>query len=92
MICSDKHQYVYIGIPRAASKSMNGWLCEYHDGHWCGRSLRNSVGTQTFYIPYVNLVLFYERMPECLGELPFADADSIPPFSSFPRKGHSSAW
>ncbi len=36
MIISDRHRYVYIGIPRTGSKSMNHWLCEYFDGRNCG--------------------------------------------------------
>jgi hypothetical protein len=34
MIISDTFRYVYIGIPRTGSKSMNHWLCE----HFAGRS------------------------------------------------------
>ena len=32
MIISDTYKYVYIGIPRTGSKSMNHWLCEHFDG------------------------------------------------------------
>jgi len=32
MIISAEHRYVYIGIPRTGSKSMNHWLCEYFEG------------------------------------------------------------
>lgn len=28
----------------------------------------------------VDLVLYFERLPQCLGELPFVDKESIPPF------------
>ena len=30
------HKFVYIGIPRTASKSMNEWLMRYYDGVWYG--------------------------------------------------------
>ena len=36
MIISHSHKYVYIGIPRTGSKSMNHWLREYFDGRWYG--------------------------------------------------------
>ena len=36
MIISQTHKYVYIGIPRTGSKSMNHWLREYFDGRWYG--------------------------------------------------------
>jgi hypothetical protein len=36
MIISYTHRYVYIGIPRTASKSMNHWLCEWFDGRFHG--------------------------------------------------------
>lgn len=36
MIISDRYRYVYIGIPRTGSKSMNHWLCEHFDGRNCG--------------------------------------------------------
>ena len=36
MIVSETHKYVYIGIPRAGSKSMNHWLMEHFDGKWHG--------------------------------------------------------
>ena len=36
MIISDTHRYVYIGIPRTGSKSMNHWLIEHFNGRWHG--------------------------------------------------------
>lgn len=36
MIISETHKYVYIGIPRTGSKSMNHWLMEHFDGKWHG--------------------------------------------------------
>jgi len=44
MIVSDKHKYVYIGIPRTGSKSMNHWLCSYFDG-------RNHGGHHDYEVP-----------------------------------------
>ncbi len=35
MIISHTHKFVYIGIPRTGSKSMNHWLTEHFDGKWC---------------------------------------------------------
>lgn len=34
MIISHTHRYVYIGIPRTGSKSMNRWLMDHFDGEW----------------------------------------------------------
>lgn len=34
MIISHTHRYVYIGIPRTGSKSMNRWLMDHFDGTW----------------------------------------------------------
>ncbi len=181
MIISDKHKYVYIGIPRTGSKSMNHWLIEYFDGRWHGGHhdysvpdvaadylvftiVRNpydrrvsghfavtwddqapkehelepyssekerirksraflkerekqyqkempqqsdiplderiraavmqndSVGhgrNQKNFVDLagVNLVLYLERMPECLAQLPFVDPNNVPPFSHHPERG-----
>ena len=37
MIVSDKHRYVYIAIPRTASKSIARWLAAHYDGHVVGK-------------------------------------------------------
>lgn len=181
MIISHTHKYVYVGIPRTGSKSMNHWLCEYfegqnHAGHhdyevpekaadylkftivrnpydrttsghfavtWddqapkehelagCKthqerlrkfravlksreRQKQNEMPEQST-IPLearirdakrknensdyeinqkrfveragVDLVLYYERLPACLTELPFVDAGSVPPFPHHPERG-----
>ena len=44
MIISDTHKYVYIGIPRTGSKSMNHWLCEFYDG-------RSHAGHHDYSVP-----------------------------------------
>ncbi len=36
MIISHALKYVYIGIPRTGSKSMNRWLLDYYQGEWYG--------------------------------------------------------
>lgn len=36
MIISPTHKFVYIGIPRTASKSMNEWLMRHYGGIWYG--------------------------------------------------------
>ncbi|MCY4014505.1 MAG: sulfotransferase family 2 domain-containing protein [Gammaproteobacteria bacterium] len=36
MIISPSHKFVYIGIPRTASKSMNEWLMRHYGGIWYG--------------------------------------------------------
>ncbi len=181
MIISHTHKYVYIGIPRNASKSMNNWLVEYFDGQWYGghhdydvpeeaadyliftivrnpydratgghfavcwddqgvteqelgpcrsekerlRKSRAILKTrekqqqkempQQSAIPLeerirdavlrneseghdinqkrfidrarVKLVLYFERLPECLIELPFVDPDNVPPFPHHPERG-----
>ena len=142
MHVSRRHRFVYIGIPRTASKSMFQWLSEnfesenvggHHDSivpaefedyfvfttvrnpydravsGWffepviksphdapkppsLAASLRNFLaekraGTQKFpgQAGFVQksgatLALYFERLPECLGELPFVDKKNIPPF------------
>ena len=35
----------------------------------------------------VRLALYFERLPECLGDLPFVDRDCIPPFPHALEKG-----
>ncbi|MHC4914800.1 MAG: hypothetical protein ACYTGB_04855 [Planctomycetota bacterium] len=44
MIVSDIHRYIYIGIPRTGSKSMNHWLSEHFDG-------RNLGGHHDYIVP-----------------------------------------
>jgi hypothetical protein len=183
MIISDTHRFIYIGIPRTGSKSMNHWLCEHFDGRNCGghhdyvvpeeasdyfiftvvrnpydrkcsghfavtwddqgtkdhelaeckspqerlRKIRailksrekqkqkemprqspipleqrsreavlNGQGkgkkhsmNQAFFVDKaaVNMVLFFERLPECLAELPFVDKENIPRFPHHPERG-----
>ena len=36
----------------------------------------------------VSLVLHFERLPECLGELPFVDENNIPPFPHVEEAGY----
>ena len=36
MIISPSHKFVYVGIPRTASKSMNEWLMQHYGGVWYG--------------------------------------------------------
>jgi hypothetical protein len=179
MIISDIHKYVYIGIPRTGSKSMNHWLMEYFDGKWYGdhhdynvpeefaeyliftivrnpydratsgyfgvtwddqgstedeigpwqteqerlRKSRAVLATREKQQPKnlpqpsyfnellrtgelrhheegsgmsqkrfvekgrVNLVLYFERLPDCLVELPFVDPNNVPPFPHHPERG-----
>ena len=181
MIISDTHKYVYIGIPRTGSKSMNHWLVENFDGRWYGghhdytvpeeaagylvftivrnpyelaasghftvtwddqgvteqeletcrseqerlrksraiyktrEKQRQNEMPQQSAIPLderirasalrneseghginqkrfidrgrVNLVLYFERLPECLLALPFVDANNVPPFPHHPERG-----
>ncbi len=181
MIYSHKYGYVYIGIPRTGSKSMNHWLCEHFEGENCGSHhdynvpewaadylvftvVRNPYDRTTsghFAVTWddqgvrdeelagcadvqqrlrrmrailktrekqlqrpvplpssepleqriaeavarneandhginqkrfveragVQLVLYFERLPLCLHELPFVDPESIPPFPHHPERG-----
>ena len=156
MIISRTLEYVYIGIPRTGSKSMNRWLMENHQGEWYGdhhdwqvpafakeyltfTTVRNPYQRAVsgyFGIPWdehekkeelreqvplpdksknpltkiiqeaialskrtsgaegnmsqrefvekagVSFVLFYERLPDSLGTLPFVDEEAV---SSFPH-------
>jgi hypothetical protein len=36
MIISHRFRYVYVGIPRTGSKSMNRWLMDHYAGEWVG--------------------------------------------------------
>lgn len=180
MIISDVHKYVYIGIPRTGSKSMNHWLLEHFDGRWHGghhdynvpaeaadyfiftivRNPYDRAVSGTFAVTWddqgatddeigpcqspqerlrksrailatrgkrqkefpvqstipleerirevaleneseghgrnqkrfadlarVNLVLYFERLPECLKQLPFVDPNHMPPFPHHPERG-----
>ncbi len=182
MISSDIHRYVYVGIPRTGTKSMNHWLCEHFDGRWCEdhhscdvpQELRDYLVFTLVRNPYdravsghfavtwgdqapknhelepysseqerlrksraflkarerqyqkdmpqqssipleermraaklenesedanvinqkrfvdragVKMVLYFERIPQCLAELPFVDASNVPPFPHHPEKG-----
>ena len=149
MIISPSHRFVYIGIPRTASKSMNEWLMRYYGGVWYGghhdydgipedalsflvfttvrnpydRAVSGFFGrvwddrprqvdlrvavepptakdidqliergrrTDAQHVSYrefidgagVSLLLYFERLPECLLELPFVDPATI---ASFPH-------
>jgi len=180
MIISETYRYVYLGIPRTGSKSMNHWLIEYFDGKWHGghhdthvpeeaagylvftivrnpyeraasghfavcwddltpseveigpcqsererlrrsraimevREKRQNPSPTQSTIPLVercreaafrneggdqqinqsrfvergqvSLVLYFERLPECLVELPFVDPTNVPPFPHHPERG-----
>jgi hypothetical protein len=181
VILSHKHRYVYIGIPRTGSKSMNSWLMEHLDGVWYRGHhdyvvpqeaagylvftiVRNPYDRRVsghFHVPWldhgptreevgeyrseperlrkvrailetrqgqvqkerpvqspipldqrigewvaaneredpginqkrfaeragVHLALHFERLPACLGELPFVDAGAVPPFPHQPERG-----
>ena len=149
MIISPSHRFVFVGIPRTASKSMNEWLMQHYGGEWYGghhdyrgipdqarsflvftvvrnpydravsgyfgrhwgdrprrTDLRVVVEPPTTKdiddlikrgqtegakpVPYrdfiegagVSLLLYFERLPECLLELPFVRASSV---ASFPH-------
>lgn len=147
MIVSPSHRFVYVGIPRTASKSMNEWLMRHYGGIWYGghhdyrpvpdgarsflvfttvrnpydravsgyfgrhwgerpRRVEDRVAVEPPSeaamdeliarnreeerpVPYrdfiegagVSLLLHYERLPECLLELPFVDS----PAPEFPH-------
>ena len=167
MIISHEHEYVFIGIPRNASKSVSQWLAAHYHGEWHGahhqwrtpegtagylkfavvrnpyeRSASGSFGmhwgdetpapekqvpaekpvsptaplekrieeakltgnatrlnegtsvpeigmNQTHWIRKagISLALYFERLPECLGELPFVDPNDMPPLSRALEKG-----
>ena len=179
MIVSDRYKYVYVAIPRTASKSMNHWLLDHYQGRTHGRHHQMDVPEEAsdylvftivrnpydlwvsyrFHVPWgdsgvkvteeeigpcgsdrerrarkmellktktltqprpltpptlsleervakaktdthvgslqmqnirragVNLVLYYERLPDCLAELPFVDVGDLPPFPRFPERG-----
>ena len=167
MIISHKLKYVYIGIPRNASKSVSQWLAKYYKGEWheahhqwrvpdeCrnyliftvvrnpyertasgkfgmlwgdekpdpakrvpsekppssneplskqiqeaeltgnatlmneGASVPEVGMNQSHFIRKagVSLVLYYERLPECLGDLPFVDENDMPELSRALEKG-----
>ena len=154
MIISPSHRFVYVGIPRTASKSMNEWLMRHHGGIWYGGhhdyrpipdGARSFLVFTTVRNPYdravsgyfgrhwgdrprraddriavepptpaatadliergrneeekfgsyrdfvqgagVMLLLHYERLPECLLELPFADPATVREFPHVLERG-----
>ena len=177
MIISHNFKYVYVGIPRTSSKSMNHWLMDHFDGQWFGTHHQMEVPEEArdyliftvvrnpydlwisnaFHVPWddqgpkeedlrpyrdeqerrrkslilletwekqqrdspqrsvlpleeriaeakrdsdggclqkhkvekagVRLVLYFERLPSCLAELPFVDSANIPPFPHHPERG-----
>ena len=161
MIISPTHKFVYIGIPRTASKSMNEWLMRHYGGIWYGghhdyhgipddarsflvfTTVRNPYdrAVSGFFgrpwgdrprqvdlrveiepptakdidgligrgraarlakaredanpVPYrdfiqgaaVSLLLHFERLPECLLELPFVDPATIAAFPHVLERG-----
>ncbi len=167
MIISHEHRYVYIGIPRNASKSVSEWLAEHYKGEWHGfhhqwqvpeeardyliftvvrnpyersasgsfallwggetpdpakrvaskkpepssqpleerlreaklignatktyegNSVPENAMNQSHWINKagISLVLYFERLPQCLGDLPFVDSSNMPPLGCALEKG-----
>ena len=154
MIISPSHRFVYVAIPRTASKSMDEWLMRHHGGIWYGGhhdyrpipdGARSFLVFTTVRNPYdravsgyfgrhwgdrprrvedrvavepptpavmadliergrneeekfgsyrdfiegagVMLLLHYERLPECLLELPFADPATVREFPHVLERG-----
>lgn len=158
MIISHPLKYVYIGIPRTGSKSMNRWLMDHYQGEWVDyhhswhvpeearaylifTTVRNpyeramsgwfalpwsvenpepvkptsqfaaemhshiplkegkvivsdhnvpEVGmNQKYYVEKsgASLVLHFERLPQCLKDLPFVDPRNMPPFPHKEERG-----
>ena len=154
MIISPSHRFVYVGIPRTASKSMNEWLMRHYGGIWYGGhhdyrpipdGARSFLVFTTVRNPYdravsgyfgrtwdgrpqreedrvavepptpaaigdliergrdeeekygsyrdfiqgagVTLLLHYERLPECLLELPFVDPATVREFPHVLERG-----
>ena len=161
MIISHTLKYVYIGIPRTGSKSMNRWLMDHFEGQWFDHHhqwqvpeeakdylkftiVRNPYEREVsvwYFAPWsaekigpskpksffaekmrqsiplkdgtvktdgnvpeagmnqkhfaekagVPLVLYFERLPDCLRDLPFVNKDRIPPFPHIEERGRRPA-
>lgn len=94
MIISKTLQYVYIGIPRTGSKSMNQWLMTHYQGEWYGdhHDWQVPAFAKNFLIftvvrnPYQRAVSGYFAMPwdeheqraESREQLPLPDKGSNP--------------
>jgi len=179
ILVSDRYRYVYVAIPRTASKSVNHWLLDHYPGRSHGGYHQMDVPEEArdylvftivrnpydlwvsyrFHVPWgdsgvtvteeemgpcgsdrerrarkmeiletktetrprpltpptisleeriakartdthggnlqmqqirragVNLVLYYERLPDCLAELPFVDGGDLPPLPHHPERG-----
>lgn len=151
VIISRRHKFVYVGIPRTGSKSMNDWLMHHYGGVWHGghhdylgipddarsflvfTTVRNPYdrAVSGFFgrpwndrprrwdtrvavnpptardvdalmeqgrsdtVPYrdfiegagVSLLLYFERLPDCLVELPFVEPSSVASFPHVPERG-----
>ncbi|NJN84166.1 MAG: hypothetical protein HC802_19075 [Caldilineaceae bacterium] len=79
MIISHSLKYVYIGIPRTGSKSMNRWLMDHFDGEWVGFHHGWNVPEEARdYLIFTVVRNPYERATSGWFAVPWS-AESVPP-------------
>ena len=86
MIISHTLKYVYIGIPRTGSKSMNRWLMDHFEGEWHGYHHQWQVPKEAKdYLIFTLVRNPYEREVSGWFHIPWSapEAEPIPPTSMF---------
>jgi len=79
MIISHALEYVYIGIPRTASKSMNRWLMDHYQGEWHDYHHSWRVPEEAAAYTIFTIVRNpYERMVSGWFMLPWSDPNPPP--------------
>lgn len=80
MIISHKFKYVYIGIPRTGSKSMNRWLMDHFAGEWVGYHHQWQVPADAQdYLIFTLVRNPYERQVSAWYHLPWSAPEAAAP-------------
>jgi hypothetical protein len=74
MIISHSLRYVYIGVPRTGSKSMNRWLMDHYGGEWVGTHHQWQVPMEAHdYLIFTLVRNPYERAVSGWFHIPWID-------------------
>lgn len=74
MIISHHFRYVYVGIPRTGSKSMNRWLMDHYAGEWVGTHHQWQVPSEAQdYLVFTLVRNPYERAVSGWFHIPWID-------------------
>ena len=80
MIISHTREYVYIGIPRTGSKSMNRWLMDHFEGEWFGYHHQWRVPEEARnYLIFTIVRNLYEREVSGWFHIPWSAEHETPP-------------